>query len=129
MPEINISNSSGRDAVIATSSVASRKQIRWVDAQSRQASGVRFIKSTMDHELDGLVAASGDLAAVSVAQYLPTLYVGEGRFSTVTTEAVTLASGGQRSLVAAYAWLQWLIPVLGFSLAAWLGKPRRFAAG
>jgi putative thiamine transport system permease protein len=65
--------------------------------------------------------------AVSVAQYLPTLYVGEGRFSTVTTEAVTLASGGQRSLVAAYAWLQWLIPVVGFAIAAWLGKPRRFA--
>ncbi len=66
-------------------------------------------------------------AAVSVAQYLPTLYVGEGRFSTVTTEAVTLASGGQRSLVAAYAWLQWLLPALGFATAAWLGKPRRFA--
>ena len=66
-------------------------------------------------------------AAVSVAQYLPTLYVGEGRFSTVTTEAVTLASGGQRSLVAAYAWLQWLLPALGFAMAAWLGKPRRFA--
>jgi putative thiamine transport system permease protein len=65
--------------------------------------------------------------AVSVAQYLPTLYVGEGRFSTVTTEAVTLSSGGQRSLVAAYAWLQWFIPVLGFGVAAWLGRPRRFA--
>jgi putative thiamine transport system permease protein len=65
--------------------------------------------------------------AVSVAQYLPTLYIGEGRFNTVTTEAVTLASGGQRSLVAAYAWLQWLIPVMGFALAAWVGKPRRFA--
>jgi putative thiamine transport system permease protein len=64
--------------------------------------------------------------AVSVAQYLPTLYVGEGRFSTVTTEAVTLASGGQRSLVAAYAWLQWLIPVVGFAIATWLGQPRRF---
>ena len=34
--------------------------------------------------------------AVSVAQYLPTLYVGAGRFATVTTEAVTLAAGGQR---------------------------------
>ena len=67
MPEINISNSSGRDAVIATTSVASRKQIRWVDAQRRQANGVRFIKSTMDHELDCLIAARGDLAAVSTA--------------------------------------------------------------
>jgi putative thiamine transport system permease protein len=74
-----------------------------------------------------LCSAAAVGIAVSVAQYLPTLYVGEGRFSTVTTEAVTLASGGQRSLVAAYAWLQWLIPVVGFGAAAWLGQPRRFA--
>lgn len=62
--------------------------------------------------------------AVSVAQFLPTLYIGEGRIVTVTTEAVTLSSGGQRSLVAAFAWLQWLLPALAFGLAAWLGKPR-----
>lgn len=65
--------------------------------------------------------------AVSVAQYLPTLFVGAGRFATVTTEAVTLASGAQRSLTAAYAWLQWLLPALVFAMAAWLGRPRRFA--
>ncbi len=65
--------------------------------------------------------------AVSVAQYLPTLYVGAGRFATVTTEAVTLAAGGQRSLMAAFAWLQWLLPVLVFAAAAWLGRSRRFA--
>ena len=65
--------------------------------------------------------------AVSVAQYLPTLFIGAGRFATVTTEAVTLASGAQRSLAAAYAWLQWLLPVLGFAAAAWAGRPRRFA--
>jgi putative thiamine transport system permease protein len=66
--------------------------------------------------------------AVSVAQFLPTLYVGEGRIVTVTTEAVTLSSGGQRSLVAAFAWLQWLLPALVFGLAAWLGRPKRFSA-
>jgi putative thiamine transport system permease protein len=64
--------------------------------------------------------------AVSVAQYLPTLYVGAGRFATVSTEAVNLAAGGQRSLTAAYAWLQWLLPVLVFALAARLGRARRF---
>ena len=64
--------------------------------------------------------------AVSVAQYLPTLYVGAGRFATVTTEAVTLASGGQRSLMAAFAWLQWLLPAGMFGLAAWVARPRRF---
>jgi putative thiamine transport system permease protein len=63
--------------------------------------------------------------AVSVAQYLPTLYVGAGRFNTVSTEAVTLASGGQRSLTAAYAGLQWLLPVLMFALTARLGRARR----
>jgi putative thiamine transport system permease protein len=64
--------------------------------------------------------------AVSVAQYLPTLYVGAGRFATVTTEAVTLASGAQRSLMSAYAALQMLLPVLAFTLAAYLGRPRQF---
>jgi putative thiamine transport system permease protein len=65
--------------------------------------------------------------AVSVAQYLPTLYVGAGRLSTVTTEAVTLASAGQRSLSAAFAWLQWALPVLVFAIAGIIGAPRRFA--
>jgi len=64
--------------------------------------------------------------AVSVAQYLPTLFIGAGRFNTVTTEAVTLAAGAQRSLTSAYAWLQWVLPVAGFALAAWAGRARRF---
>jgi putative thiamine transport system permease protein len=54
--------------------------------------------------------------------------VGAGRFSTVTTEAVTLASGAQRSLTAAFAWLQWVLPVVVFGIAAVMGRPRRFAA-
>ncbi len=65
--------------------------------------------------------------AVSVAQYLPTLYVGAGRFASATTEAVALAAGGQRSLMAAFAALQWLLPALVFGLAAWSGRARRFA--
>lgn len=76
-----------------------------------------------------LLAALAVGFAVSVAQYLPTLFVGAGRFNTVTTEAVTLASGAQRPLTAAYAWLQWLLPALVFALAAWAGRPRRFVKG
>ena len=45
---------------------------------------------------------------------------------TVTTEAVTLASGGQRSLTAAYAWLQFILPLLCFAAAAWVGQMRKF---
>ncbi|MFZ2220528.1 MAG: ABC transporter permease, partial [Rhodoferax sp.] len=75
-----------------------------------------------------LTAALAIGFAVSVAQYLPTLFVGAGRLGTVTTEAVTLAAGAQRSLTAAYAWLQWLLPMLVFAGAAWLGKARHFQA-
>jgi putative thiamine transport system permease protein len=73
-----------------------------------------------------LVSAVAVGFAVSVAQYLPTLYVGAGRYATVTTEAVNLAAGAQRSLTSAYAMLQWLLPVIGFSIAAWAGQARRF---
>lgn len=77
--------------------------------------------------LRSALAASAAIGfAVSVAQYLPTLYVGAGRFATVTTEALNLAAGGQRSLTAAFAWLQWLLPVLVFALAVRLGRARRF---
>lgn len=65
--------------------------------------------------------------AVSVAQYLPTLYVGAGRFATVSTEAVNMAAGGQRSLASAFAWLQWLLPVLMFAAAGVAGRARSFA--
>lgn len=74
-----------------------------------------------------LASATAVGFAVSVAQYLPTLYVGAGRYATVTTEAVNLAAGAQRSLTSAYALLQWLLPVIGFTLAAWAGQARRYA--
>ncbi len=55
--------------------------------------------------------------AVSVGQYLPTLMVGGGRVSTLTTEALALASGGNRRLTSAYGLLQTLWPAVGFALA------------
>jgi putative thiamine transport system permease protein len=56
--------------------------------------------------------------SVSVAQYLATQFIGAGRHATVTTEAVTLASGGQRTLAAAFALLQALLPAAAFAIAA-----------
>lgn len=55
--------------------------------------------------------------SVSVAQYLPTLFVGAGRFSTITTEAVALASGSDRRIVAVFALSQLLTPLLVFLTA------------
>ncbi len=62
--------------------------------------------------------------AVALAQYLPTLFVGAGRFATVTTEAVTLSAGGQRQSAVVYALWQALLPLLGFALAAAVRHPR-----
>lgn len=55
--------------------------------------------------------------SVSVAQYLPTLFAGNGRVTTLTTEAVTLASGADRRIVGVYSFLQSVLPFLGFVLA------------
>ncbi|HET9764158.1 MAG TPA: ABC transporter permease subunit, partial [Casimicrobiaceae bacterium] len=58
--------------------------------------------------------------AVSVGQYLPTLFAGAGRVATLTTDAVTLASGADRRIVAVYAVLQALLPLAAYLAAAGL---------
>ncbi len=67
MAEINLSNSSGRDAVVTTESVSPSKQTRWLDEQSRQASSVRICKSTVDHDVAALLERHGDLAQLADA--------------------------------------------------------------
>lgn len=56
--------------------------------------------------------------AVSVGQYLPTVLIGEGRLTTVTSEAVALASGGNRRVIGVYAFLQTVLPFLAFAIAS-----------
>jgi putative thiamine transport system permease protein len=63
--------------------------------------------------------------AVSISQYLPTLLIGAGRVESLTTEAVSLASGADRRLVGVYGLLQALVPLLAYSFALLL--PRWFA--
>lgn len=55
--------------------------------------------------------------AVSIGQYLATLLIGSGRFPTITTEAVALASGGDRRVIGVYALIQALLPLIGFTAA------------
>ena len=70
--------------------------------------------------------------AVSVGAYLPTVFAGAGRVTTLTTEAVTLASGGDQRLIGVVGVLQAGLPFLAFALA-WaiphLAKWRRFGVG
>ncbi|WP_070963074.1 ABC transporter permease [Vibrio sonorensis] len=56
-------------------------------------------------------------ASVSLAQYLPTLMLGAGRISTITTEAVALASGSDRRVTAIYGLWQAVLPFIFFSAA------------
>ncbi len=67
--------------------------------------------------------------AVSIGQYLATLLIGSGRFPTITTEAVALASGGDRRVIGVYALIQAMLPFIGFaaalSLPALLYRNRR----
>ena len=64
-----------------------------------------------------LCTAAAIGVAVSVAQYLPTLFLGSGRVATLTTEAVTLASSSDRRVTGVYASLQAALPFLAYFLA------------
>jgi putative thiamine transport system permease protein len=55
--------------------------------------------------------------AVSVGQYLPTLLIGGGRVATLTTEALALASGGDRRAIGVFALMQTGAALLPFALA------------
>jgi putative thiamine transport system permease protein len=58
--------------------------------------------------------------AVSVGQYLPTLFAGNGRVPTLTTEAVTLSAGADRRVIGAWAAVQALVPLVAYLLAVLL---------
>jgi putative thiamine transport system permease protein len=64
-----------------------------------------------------LLTAAAVGFAVSVGQYLPTVLIGAGRLDTITTEAVALSSGGNRRVIGVYAFLQMLLPAIGFLVA------------
>ncbi|MBT3436417.1 MAG: ABC transporter permease subunit [Oceanospirillaceae bacterium] len=60
--------------------------------------------------------------AVSISQYLATIMIGAGRIDTLTTEAISLASGADRRLTGMFGLLQLLIPLLAFVMAMLLPR-------
>lgn len=62
--------------------------------------------------------------AVSFGQYIPAQLVAAGRYSTLPVEAITLTSGTNRPLTAAFALLLLLPPFLAYVIAAHFGKTR-----
>ena len=83
--------------------------------------------------LGPMLTAAAIGVAVSVAQYLPTLFLGAGRIATLTTEAVTLSSGSDRRVTGVYASLQAALPFAAYGLAAlvpaWWHRNRRDLRG
>ncbi len=79
--------------------------------------------------LTPIMTAAAIGVAVSVAQYLPTLFMGAGRISTLTTEAVTLSSSSDRRVTGVYATLQAALPfaayAAAFAIPALLHRNRR----
>ncbi|MEM7488506.1 MAG: ABC transporter permease [Pseudomonadota bacterium] len=64
-----------------------------------------------------LLTATAVGMAVSVGQYLPTLLLGGGRISTLATEAVALAAGGDRRAIGVWGLGQAAAAFLPFALA------------
>ncbi len=83
--------------------------------------------------LQPLLTAAAIGVAVSVAQYLPTLFLGAGRVPTLTTEAVTLSSSSDRRVTGVYATLQAVLPfavyVLAFLIPAIVYRNRKGLQG
>ncbi|TDE40014.1 ABC transporter permease [Antarcticimicrobium sediminis] len=67
--------------------------------------------------LTPILTAAAIGIAVSVAQYLPTLFMGAGRIATLTTEAVTLSSSSDRRVTGVYATLQAGLPFAAYGAA------------
>ena len=55
--------------------------------------------------------------AVSVAQFLPTLFAGGGRFGTLATETLSLSGGGDRRIIGRFGFALAALPFVGFALA------------
>ena len=93
------------------------------------SAGRVFLRVKVPLMLRPVLIASAVGFAVSVGQYLPTLFAGAGRVATLTTDAVTLASGADRRVVGVYAALQAALPLLAYAVAialpAWRYTNRR----
>lgn len=97
---------------------------RAVDPKYTQAAGSlgagpwrRLVSVKLPILLRPIMTAIAIGVAVSVAQYLPTLFMGGGRIATLTTEAVALSSSSDRRITAVFASLQAALPFAVYALA------------
>lgn len=77
-----------------------------------------FTKVTLPMMIRPVLIAFAVGFAVSVGEYLPTIFAGAGRLTTLTTEAVALAGGGDRRTIGALVVLQGILPLALLGIAA-----------
>jgi putative thiamine transport system permease protein len=99
---------------------------RWhATAQGLRSSRTRFLTRIKWPMLKAPILSAAAIGfAVSIAQYVPAQLAAAGRYTTLPMTAVTLASGGNRMLMAVYALALMLLPLLAFLLASHWGKAR-----
>lgn len=85
-----------------------------------------FFRIKLPLLLRPILIATAIGVAVSVDQYLPTIFAGAGRVVTLTTEAVTLASGGDRRFTGVFGLLQPIIPLAVYGIALGVSGRNRF---
>ena len=92
---------------------------RWADTARTLDHGPGRVlwRVTLPLLLRPVLTAAAVGVAVSVAQYLPTVFAGAGRLTTLTTEAVALAAGGDRRVIGALGLLQMALPMTAFLVA------------
>jgi putative thiamine transport system permease protein len=81
-----------------------------------------FFAVTLPMLLRPILLAAAVGFSVSIALYLPTLFAGAGRFTTLATEAVAANAGADRRLAGVYGFLQAALPLAGFALAMLLPR-------
>jgi putative thiamine transport system permease protein len=95
---------------------------RWVSFGLNTSDGRFWLTIKMPLLKPALAASAAVGVAVSITQFVPVQLIAAGRLSTLTTEAVTLSSGGNRQLLAAFALMLMVIPLIAFMAAASLRK-------
>jgi putative thiamine transport system permease protein len=83
----------------------------------------RFLLNVKLGMLKPAIAAAAAVGiGVSIAQFVPAQLIASGRMTTLPIEAVTLASGGNRPLMAVFALMLAVVPALAFIAAARFGR-------
>ena len=95
-------------------------------AKSASALGVGPFKQLLFLKIPILIpsilAASAIGISVSIAQFLPTLFLGGGRISTLTTEVIALSSGADRRILGVVTTLQALVPWIAYAAAFFIPR-------